>query len=89
MSDGRIKPKATAGRSGRVLLERWMVRMRLTQGEAAELIGISRVTLNQYLNGDKRPGLEAAVRIEDATGITGRSWLIDEPPAPMALAVTG
>jgi transcriptional regulator with XRE-family HTH domain len=76
--DARIKPKPSL-RAARVLLDRWIVRGRMTQGEAADLIGISRVKLNQYLHAEARPSLETAIRIEDTTGIAVRSWLIDEP----------
>jgi plasmid maintenance system antidote protein VapI len=80
MKDRRIRPK-TEGLSGRQLLERWLVRSRMTQEEAAGIIGISRVKFNQYLNGAYRPSLETAIRIEDVTGIGARLWLVDEPPA--------
>jgi len=80
MRDGRIKPKTTT-LSGRQLLDRWIVRGRMTQGEAAELVGISRVKMNQYLNGESKPSLETAVRIEDASGISVRSWLVEDPEA--------
>ena len=78
MRDARIRPKGPAVLSGRALLERWIVRGRMTQGEAAEQIGISRVKLNQYLHTAARPSLETAIRIEDATGIGIRNWLQDE-----------
>jgi plasmid maintenance system antidote protein VapI len=77
MSDARIKPK-TSVQSGRQLLDRWIVRGRMTQGEAADAIGISRVKLNQYLHAEARPSLETAIRIEDATGIGMRTWLVDD-----------
>jgi transcriptional regulator with XRE-family HTH domain len=80
MKDGRLKPKRQGGQTGRTLLERWIVKQRMTQAEAAELIGISRVKLNQYLNIGDRPSLETAVRIEDVTGIGVRLWLLDDPP---------
>jgi transcriptional regulator with XRE-family HTH domain len=78
MKDSRIKPKGSGGLSGRVLLARWIVRGRMTQAEAADQIGISRVKLNQYLHSEARPSLETAIRIEDATGIGIRTWLVDE-----------
>lgn len=78
MRDARIKPKGPAVVSGRAQLARWIVRGRLTQQEAADQIGISRVKLNQYLNGAARPSLETAIRIEDATGIGIRCWLLDD-----------
>jgi transcriptional regulator with XRE-family HTH domain len=81
MKDSRIKPR-TIILSGRQLLQRWIVRGRMTQGEAAEQIGISRVKLNQYLNAEARPSLETAIRIEDRTGIGMRCWLLDDEFAP-------
>jgi transcriptional regulator with XRE-family HTH domain len=78
MTDARIKPKR-GELSARELLVRWMVRGRMTQGEAADQIGISRVKLNQYLNAEARPSLETAIRIEDATGISIRTWLVPDP----------
>ena len=93
MRDGRIKPRRET-LSARELLARWLVRGRMTQGEGADQIGISRVKLNQYLNGDARPSLETAIRIEDATGIGARTWLLEEAAvtdgnAVEELAVTG
>lgn len=76
-----MKAKASHTASGRTLLTRWILRGRMTQAEAAKYIGLSRVQLNQYLNTDKKPGLEMAVRIEDATGIGVRSWLVEESAA--------
>jgi transcriptional regulator with XRE-family HTH domain len=86
MRDARIKPRRPL--SGRELLAQWLVRRRLTQGEGADEIGISRVKLNQYLNGEARPSLETAIRIEDATGIGIRAWLIEDE-APAALVTAG
>lgn len=77
MRDLRFKLKPL-GRSGRQLLEQWIVRQRMTQAEAAELIGIDRTKLNKYLTGTIIPSLETAIRVEDATGIGMRTWLIKE-----------
>jgi transcriptional regulator with XRE-family HTH domain len=78
MKDARLKPRRPEALSARELLARWLVRGRMTQAEAAEQIGLSRVQLNQYLQGEKRPSLEMAIRIEDATGISIRSWLSED-----------
>ena len=78
MSDGRSKSR-TVTLGGPELLERWIMRGRMTQAEAADRIGISRVQLNQYLHGVSVPGLATAIRIEDATGIGIRTWLTDSP----------
>lgn len=59
---------------GRHLLNLWWMRSRLTQEEAAERLGMQRVQLNRFLNGTRRPGLDAAFRIEDRTGVPARSW---------------
>jgi transcriptional regulator with XRE-family HTH domain len=83
MRDARFKPKGLAGPSARRLLDRWIVRGRMTQAEAADQMGISRVKLNQYLSGERAPSLATAIRIEDATGITARSWLIEDVPEPV------
>jgi transcriptional regulator with XRE-family HTH domain len=81
MRDARIQPKR-AELSARALLARWLVRGRMTQAEAADQIGISRVKLNQYLQGERLPSLTTAIRIEDATGIGIRSWLIEDAADP-------
>jgi transcriptional regulator with XRE-family HTH domain len=76
-TDRRMRPKTTV-LHGRALLERWIQRGRMTQQEAANQIGISRVKLNQYLNAAALPSLETAIRIEDATGIGSRAWLLPD-----------
>jgi transcriptional regulator with XRE-family HTH domain len=86
MRDARYKPK-DAALSARQLLAQWITRHRMTQGEAADQIGVSRVKLNQYLHAEARPGLEMAVRIEDTTGIGLRLWLLDEPEDPVEAPV--
>jgi transcriptional regulator with XRE-family HTH domain len=85
MTDRRIKPK-TGSLSGRGLLAQWLVRHRMTQAEAADQIGISRVKLNQYLTAEARPSLETAIRIEDATGIGVRLWLLEDPAAELTVS---
>ena len=76
MPDRRIKARALT-LSARELLARWIQRGRMSQQEAAEVIGISKVKLNQYLQGAARPSLETAIRIEDAAGIGIRLWLLE------------
>jgi transcriptional regulator with XRE-family HTH domain len=46
----------------------------LTQGEAAAHIGLHRVHLNQILTGERRPGLDLAILLEETTGIPVRAW---------------
>jgi transcriptional regulator with XRE-family HTH domain len=42
--------------------------------EMAADLRITEAQLSQLLGGKRRPGLDVAVRIEDATGIPARSW---------------
>lgn len=60
--------------SGPELLRAWIDRSKVTQRQAAAVIGISEAKLSEYLSGKVRPGLTVAVRIEDATGVSARSW---------------
>lgn len=69
------RPKPNACR-GHVLLGQWLIRAKLTQAEAADYIGISRVSFNQTVNFLTLPTLISAIRIEDVTGIGVRNWLI-------------
>jgi transcriptional regulator with XRE-family HTH domain len=59
---------------GRARLRTWLARSRLTQGEAAAHIGLHRVHLNQILTGERRPGLDLAILLEETTGIPVRAW---------------
>lgn len=59
-------------------LREWITRSRLTQREAAKLLGIHYTFLSQILNrsGRKRsPALATAVRIEQVTGIPVEAWV--------------
>lgn len=53
----------------------WMERMGLDQRQTAEMLGIHFVSLNQYLHGDRKPGLAVALRIERHTGINPGVWV--------------
>lgn len=64
-------------KSGRERLAAWVDRSG-TQREAAEILGVHPVVLNQWLSGQRTPGLENAVMIEQATGISVESWLLTE-----------
>lgn len=52
----------------------WMERRGLNQREAAEVLGIHYVSLNQFLHG-RRPGLAIALRIEQHAGIAPGVWM--------------
>src|SRR5262245_24226764 len=69
-----MKSATITAPEGRHRLRDWLDRTRLTQEQAAARIGIHRVHLNQFLTGERRPGLDTAILIEDATGISVRTW---------------
>lgn len=50
---------------------------RISQKAFAAMIGVDPSIVSKLLNGSARPGLELAVRIEDATGgaVPARSWV--------------
>lgn len=67
---------------GEKLLYKW--RGDRSQQEAADVIGIDLARYNAFENGRARPGLDWAVRIEEATdgAVPAKSWASD----PKALA---
>ncbi len=67
--------------TGRKRLREWIDRCRLTQVEAARLIGIHSVSLSQFLTGVRVPGLLSANRIEAATGISTHDWTLSSVSA--------
>lgn len=50
----------------------------MNQREAADVLGVHPVVLNEWLKGHKTPGLENAVGIEQVTGISVESWLLND-----------
>jgi len=78
--------------TGRERLRQWIDRSKVNQLEAAALIGIDHTQLSHILTGRRRPGLDTAVKIEQATGIVVEAWVPfgeDELPiAPPDSAVT-
>jgi plasmid maintenance system antidote protein VapI len=61
--------------TGRERLRQWITRSKLQQNEAAAVIGMHPTQLNHILTGDRRPGLDTAVKIERATGIVVEAWV--------------
>lgn len=70
--------------AGAGLLERWRERAKLSQTDAAKLIGIDLARYNAIEHSRIRPGLDWAVRIEEATkgAVPAEVWAKD----PRALA---
>lgn len=60
---------------GEVLREDVLTELGLGVGEAAERLGISRVTLSRVLHGHARISPNLAVRLEQAGVSTARAWL--------------
>jgi len=64
--------------SGRRRLREWIERSKVNQREAAEIMGVHPVLLNEWLGGSKKPGLASALAIEQTTGISAESWLLTD-----------
>jgi transcriptional regulator with XRE-family HTH domain len=61
--------------SGRERLKAWVERSKVTQREAARILGLDHTFLSQILNGRRTPALANAVKIERVTGIAAEAWL--------------
>lgn len=61
-------------------LRAYLTQKNIRQSALAEMLGVSNGYMSQIINGDKRPSLDLAFKIEDATGgaITARSWVDEE-----------
>lgn len=64
-------------------LRDWIVRSKVTQREAAKILGLDHTLLNQILSGRRKPGLANAFKIERVTGIAAGAWV---PPTDGASA---
>lgn len=63
---------------GAVSLDKWMSRVRLTQPQAAELLGITQQTVSRYILGVRRPTSHALVeRLRTVAGIDPAEWSRD------------
>lgn len=62
-------------------LRTFLAQTRTKQAELAKRVGVSCGYMSELVKGDKTPGLELAVRIEDATGgaVPARSWVASLP----------
>ena len=64
---------------GRHRLREWIDRSKFrTDQDAAETLGVHPVVLSQWMSGTRRPDLSNAVLIEQRTGISVESWLLNE-----------
>lgn len=64
-------------------LRTYLTHTRTKQAELAKRVGVSCGYMSELVKGDKTPGLELAVRIEDATcgQVPARSWVSPSDPA--------
>jgi addiction module HigA family antidote len=60
---------------GAVLREDFLEPLNLTQGKAAEGLGIDRTSLNELLNGRRNVTTEMALRLGHAFGTSPQYWL--------------
>jgi addiction module HigA family antidote len=60
---------------GAVLREDYLEPLGLTQGRAAEALGIDRTSLNELLNGRRNMTTEMALRLGHAFGTSPQYWL--------------
>jgi antitoxin HigA-1 len=60
---------------GAVLLEDVLPGLDITQGRLAELLGVSRLTVSQLLNGHRALTPDMALRLERLIGASAESWL--------------
>ncbi len=67
-------------------LRAYLAQNNIRQSALAETLGVSNGYMSQIINGDKRPSLDLAVKIEDVTdgAVTARSWVapLPAPDAP-------
>ena len=67
----------TARRAGCGQLKLAIDRLGLSQHEAARKIGIDQGSLSRWLNGNRLPDLQSAIRIEDVFGVPVRAWITE------------
>lgn len=57
-------------------LAKYLSDNKLTETAFAEILGVSQVTINRYIRGDRFPVREIILKIEDATGgqVSAADW---------------
>ncbi len=63
-------------------LREWIVRSKLSQGKAADLLGVDRSYLSQVLSGKRSLGIKNAVHFEALTGVPVEAWVSHEVGGP-------
>lgn len=68
-------PMKTPVHPGEILREDVLGELGLSVGDAADRLGISRLTLSRVLHGHARLSANVAIRLEEAGVGTARAWL--------------
>lgn len=68
-------PKRRPTHPGEVLREDVLPTLKMTQGEFAERLGVSRLSVSEVLHGKRALSADMAVRIGRLTNTTPESWL--------------
>ena len=69
---------------GGVVLDECITPLGLTITQAAEALGVTRVTLSELVNGRRGISPEMAVRLSKAFGGSAESWLIQQAQYDLA-----
>lgn len=62
--------------SGAALLAEWIEKREYQQTRVADLFGISEGYVSMLLSGERVPGRDKALFIEDLTGIPVKAWVL-------------
>lgn len=68
-------PQRRPTHPGAILLEDVLPALALTQGQLADLLGVSRLTVSQLLHGHRALSPDMAMRLEKLLGTSAESWL--------------
>lgn len=61
---------------GAIALREWLNRSNIKQAQFAEMLGWSEPFTSMILSGDRLPGRDGSVKIEDIAGIPPRLWTL-------------
>jgi addiction module HigA family antidote len=71
----RIPTDRTPTHSGEIILHEFLVPLGMTQCDAADKLGISRVRLNQIINARRGVTPDTALRLARLFGMQAQTWL--------------
>jgi addiction module HigA family antidote len=79
-----IMPMKNPPHPGGVVLDECIEPLGLTITQAAEALGVTRVTLSELVNGRRGISPEMAVRLSKAFGGSAESWLVQQAQYDLA-----